>query len=132
MLYAERYRIECFFNRLKHYRAVHERWKVQHLRDRTTREKLVDRQKRQTHMPGKQREVMHHYEQVMKMLARSDRGDDRQLAEDLIRYLGHEAACRTQRGHGTKILNGEMVLSACVLMTARSSDYLPTGGHLMK
>jgi membrane protein required for beta-lactamase induction len=39
-------------------------------------------------MPRKQREVMHHYEQVMKALARSDRGADRQLAVDLVRYLG--------------------------------------------
>lgn len=70
------------------HRTTHERWKVHHLRDRTTKAKLVDRQKRETHTPRKQHEVMHHYEQVMKTLARSDRGDDRQLAEDLVRYLG--------------------------------------------
>ncbi len=31
---------------------------------------------------------MRNYEQVMRALARSDRGEDRQLAVDLVRYLG--------------------------------------------
>lgn len=31
---------------------------------------------------------MHHYGQALKTLARSNRGDDRQLAVDLVRYLG--------------------------------------------
>ena len=69
------------------HRTTHERWRVQHLRDRTTNAKVLDRQQRQTHLPRKQREVMHHYEQVLRMLARSDRGEDRQLAADLVRYL---------------------------------------------
>ncbi len=69
------------------HRTTHERWKVQHLRDRTTKDKVLDRQQRQTHMPTRQREVMHHYQQVVKTLARSDRGEDRQLAVDLVRYL---------------------------------------------
>ena len=30
---------------------------------------------------------MQNYERVMKALARSDRGDDRQLAEDLVRHF---------------------------------------------
>jgi len=30
---------------------------------------------------------MRNYEQVMRVLARSDRGEDRQLAADLVRYL---------------------------------------------
>jgi hypothetical protein len=83
------------------HRTTHERWKIQHLRDRTTREKLVDRQKRQTHMPGKRREVMHHYQQVMRTLARSDRGEDRQLAVDLVRYLeGRGRTPETERDRG--------------------------------
>ncbi|MGB4068989.1 MAG: relaxase/mobilization nuclease domain-containing protein, partial [Nitrospira sp.] len=69
------------------HRTTHERWKVQHLRDRSTKAKLLDRQKRQLYRPTRQREVMHHYEQVMRTLARSDRGADRQLAVDLVRYL---------------------------------------------
>lgn len=67
---------------------THERWKVQHLRDHTTKAKVLDRQKRQTHTPRKQREVIRHYEQVMRALARSDQGEDRQLAVDLVHYLG--------------------------------------------
>jgi hypothetical protein len=70
------------------HRTTHERWKVQHLRDHTTQAKVLDRQKLRTHMRGKQQEVMHHYQQVMRALARSERGDDRQLAVDLVRYLG--------------------------------------------
>ncbi len=31
---------------------------------------------------------MRNYEQVMRALARSDRGEDRQLAADLVDYLG--------------------------------------------
>ncbi|MEK6785855.1 MAG: hypothetical protein AABY61_10280 [Nitrospirota bacterium] len=69
------------------HRTTQERWKVQHLRDHTTQAKVLDRQKRVTDRPGKLREVMHHYEQVMRTLARSDRGEDRQLAADLVRYL---------------------------------------------
>jgi hypothetical protein len=68
--------------------TTQERWKVQHFHDQTTQAKRLDRQNRVTHMPRKQREVMHHYEQVMKALARSDRGADRQLAVDLVCYLG--------------------------------------------
>lgn len=69
------------------HRTTRERWTVQHLRDRRTKAKVLDRQQRQTHLPRKQREVMHHYEQVMKTLARSERGEDRQLAVELVRYL---------------------------------------------
>ena len=31
---------------------------------------------------------MHNYQQVMHILAQSDQGKDRQLAADLVRYLG--------------------------------------------
>ncbi|TKB60827.1 MAG: hypothetical protein E8D48_12800 [Nitrospira sp.] len=70
------------------HRTTNERWKVQHLHDQTTKGNLLDRQKRAADTPGKQREVMYHYEQVMRTLARSDRREDRQLAVDLVRYLG--------------------------------------------
>ena len=83
------------------HRRTHERWRVQHLHDRTTDAKVLDRQQRQAHLPRKQREVMHHYEQVMRTLARSDRGEDRQLAADLVRYLrepGRTLAPERERG----------------------------------
>ncbi len=81
--------------------TTHERWRVQHLRDRITKAKVLDRQQRQTHLPRKQREVMHHYEHVMKTLARSDRGEDRQLAMDLVRYLGgRRRTSEVQRDRG--------------------------------
>ncbi|MEK9142294.1 MAG: relaxase/mobilization nuclease domain-containing protein [Nitrospirota bacterium] len=83
------------------HRTTHERWKVQHFRDRKTKAKVLDRQQRQTHLPRKQREVMHHYQQVMKTLARSDRGADRQLAVDLVRYLGAGGRSpEAERGRG--------------------------------
>ncbi|MBX3301046.1 MAG: hypothetical protein KF693_02405 [Nitrospira sp.] len=83
------------------HRTTHERWTVQHLRDRTTQARVLDRQKRVTDTPGKLREVMHHYEQVMRTLARSDRGEDRQLATDLVRYLGGRGRIReTDRDRG--------------------------------
>ncbi len=83
------------------HRTTHERWRVQHLRDRTTKAKGLDRQQRLTHLPGKQRSVMHHYQQVMKTLAGSDRGEDRQLAADLVRYLGGRGRTReTDRDRG--------------------------------
>ncbi len=83
------------------HRMTHERWKIQHLRDRTTKAKVLDRQQRQTLLPRKQREVMHHYAQVMKTLARSERGEDQQLAVDLVRYLearGRTAETERDRG----------------------------------
>ncbi len=83
------------------HRTTHERWRVQHLRDRTTQARVLDRQQRVTDTPGKLREVMHYYEQVMRTLARSDRGEDRQLATDLVRYLGGRDRTReTDRDRG--------------------------------
>ncbi|MGE0642373.1 MAG: hypothetical protein AB7P24_01755 [Nitrospira sp.] len=85
------------------HRTTHERWKVQHLHDRTTQAKVLDRQQRLTRLPRKQREVIHHYEQVMKTLARSERGEDRQLAADLVRYLGGRGRtpeAQRERGNG--------------------------------
>lgn len=83
------------------HRTTHERWKVHHLHDRTTQARVLDRQKRVTGMPGKLREVMHHYEQVMRTLARSDRSEDRQLATDLVGYLqGRGRTVETEKERG--------------------------------
>ena len=54
------------------HRTTHERWKVEHLCDRTTKAKRLDREKRVTDTSGKQREVLHDYEEVLRTLARSD------------------------------------------------------------
>ena len=64
-----------------------ERWTVRHLQQGTQNGKTLERLKRTTRRPGRAREVMRNYEQVMKALARSNRGEDRQLAVDLVRYL---------------------------------------------
>jgi hypothetical protein len=69
------------------HRITHERWTVRHLVDDATHAIHVDRRTRATQAPRVQREVMHNYERVMNALARSDRGDDRQLATDLVSYL---------------------------------------------
>lgn len=69
------------------HRTTQERWKVRHLVEDSTKAKRVDRSKRETHAPRVQREVMQNYQRVMKALAHSDRGDDRQLAADLVRHL---------------------------------------------
>lgn len=69
------------------HRATQERWKVRHLVEGATQAKHLDRIKRETHAPRVQREVMQNYERVMNALARSDRGDDRQLAVDLVSHL---------------------------------------------
>jgi len=83
------------------HRTIHERWKVRHLQEHTTKGKRLDRQKRETRTPPRQREVMHRYERVMRTLARSDRGEDRQLAVDLVRYLGAGGRSpEAERGRG--------------------------------
>jgi hypothetical protein len=83
------------------HRTTHERWKVQHLRDRTTQARVLDRQKRVTDTPRKLREVMRYYQQIMRTLARSDRGDDRQLAGDLVHFLaGRGRGPETERDRG--------------------------------
>jgi len=44
---------------------------------------------------------MRNYEQVMRTLARSDRGEDRQLAVELVRFLGAGGRSpETERGLG--------------------------------
>ncbi|MBK9307873.1 MAG: relaxase/mobilization nuclease domain-containing protein [Nitrospira sp.] len=69
------------------HRTAHERWTVRHLYDGPTRESVLERMKRATRRNGQAQEVMRNYEQVMRALARSERGEDRQLAADLVRYL---------------------------------------------
>ncbi len=68
------------------HRTTHERWSVRHLHHGPTNGKTLERLKRTTCRHGPQ-EVMQNYEQVMRALASSDRGPDRQLAADLVRYL---------------------------------------------
>ncbi len=69
------------------HRTTQERWTVRHLHDTSKQGKTLERLKRVTPRPGRALEVMRNYEQVMRALARSDRGEDRQLATDLVRYV---------------------------------------------
>ena len=76
------------------HRTAHERWRIRHLPQATTTGKKLDRQKRTTARPGRAEEVLRNYEQVMKALARSDRGEDRQLAVDLVAYFQNRSQAR--------------------------------------
>ena len=69
------------------HRTTRERSTVRHVVDGATKTQHLDRLARATQVPRVKREVMQNYERVMKALARSDRGDDRQLAADLVRHL---------------------------------------------
>ncbi len=69
------------------HRTTHERWTVRHLHESSKKGETLERLKRTTRRHGRVQEVMRNYEQVMRALARSDRGEDRQLAEDLVHYL---------------------------------------------
>ncbi len=73
------------------HRTTQERWTVRHLQQGTQGGKTLERLKRTTRRPGRAREVMRNYEQVMKALARSDHGEDRQLAANLVRYLSERS-----------------------------------------
>lgn len=73
------------------HRMTLERWTVRHLHHATTSGKTLERLKRTTRQPGRVRELMRNYEEVINVLARSDRGEDRQLAADLVRYLGDQS-----------------------------------------
>ncbi len=75
------------------HRTKHEQWTVRHLSEATEREQTLERLKRTTRRHGQVQEVMRNYEQVMRALARSDRGEDRQLAADPVGYL--EGRART-------------------------------------
>ena len=70
------------------HRITHERWTVRHLPEPSKKGETLERLKRTTRRQGRTQDVMRNYEQVMRALARSDRGEDRQLAVDLVRYLG--------------------------------------------
>ncbi|MGE0469654.1 MAG: relaxase/mobilization nuclease domain-containing protein [Nitrospira sp.] len=70
------------------HRTTHERWTVRHLPEPSKKGETLERLQRTTRRHGRAQEVMRNYEQVMRALARSDRGEDRQLASDLVRYLG--------------------------------------------
>ncbi|MBS0165386.1 MAG: relaxase/mobilization nuclease domain-containing protein [Nitrospira sp.] len=74
------------------HRTTHERWTVRHLHE-PSKEKgeTLERMKRTTRRHGRAQEIMRNYEQVMRALARSDRGEDRQLAADLVRYLSERS-----------------------------------------
>ncbi|MDF0665686.1 MAG: relaxase/mobilization nuclease domain-containing protein [Nitrospira sp.] len=73
------------------HRTTHERWTVRHLHEVSRKGETLERLKRTTRRPGRTQDVMRNYEQVMRTLARSDRGEDRQLAADLVRYLSERS-----------------------------------------
>jgi len=73
------------------HRTTQARWKVRHLHEASNKGKTLERMKRTTRRSRQAQEVMRNYEQVMRALARSDRGEDRQLAADLVRYLSEQA-----------------------------------------
>ena len=78
------------------HRTTQERWTVRHLADKATQATRVDRRTRATQAPRVQLDLMQNYERVMKALARSDRGEDRQLAADLVRYLTGRSRMREE------------------------------------
>jgi hypothetical protein len=73
------------------HRTTHERWTVRHLHEANGKDQTLERLKRTTRRHGRVQEVVRNYEQVMRTLARSDRGEDRQLAADLVRYLSERS-----------------------------------------
>ena len=74
------------------HRTTHERWMMRRGVDPITKAKQIDRRLRAMPVPPVKPEVMQNYEGVMKALARSERGEDRQLAADLVRHF-------TERSH---------------------------------
>ena len=83
------------------HRTTHERWTVRHLHEPSKKGERLERLKRTTRRHGRVQDVMRNYEQVMRALARSDRGEDRQLAVDLVRYLGGRGrTSQIERGPG--------------------------------
>ncbi len=69
------------------HRTTHEQWTVRQLVDGSTHATHVDRRTGAAEAPPVQREVM-------QALARSDRGDNRQPAADLMRYLSGRSHVR--------------------------------------
>ncbi len=83
------------------HRTTHERWKVRHLPEPSKKGGTLERLKLNSRRQGRAQEVMRNYEQVMRTLARSDRGEDRQLAADLVSYLGARGRTReTEKQRG--------------------------------
>lgn len=73
------------------HRTTHERWTVRHLHEPSKKGETLERLKRTARRHVRAQKVMRNYEQVMRLLARSDRGEDRQLAADLVRYLSERS-----------------------------------------
>ena len=73
------------------HRTTHERWTVRHLHEQSKKGETLERMKRTTRRDGRTQDVMRNYEQVMRTLARSNRGEDRQLAADVVRYLSERS-----------------------------------------
>jgi hypothetical protein len=73
------------------HRTNQERWTVRHRNEASKTGETLERMKRTTRRHGRAQEVMRNYEQVLRALARSDRGEDRQLAVDLVRYLSERS-----------------------------------------
>src|SRR6185437_10273903 len=73
------------------HRTKQERWTVRHLHEPSKKGEMLEKLKRTTRRQGRTQEVMRNYEGVMGTLARSDRGEDRQLAADLVRYLSERS-----------------------------------------
>lgn len=69
------------------HRTNRERWTVRHLPEPSKKGETLERLKRTKRRHRQSQEVIRNYEQVMRTLARSDRGEDRQLATDLVRYF---------------------------------------------
>jgi hypothetical protein len=83
------------------HRTTHERWTVRHLHEVLGKGEMLERLKRTTRRHGQSQKFMRNYEQVMRTLAQSDRGDDRQLAADLVRHLGRRGwTPKTERDQG--------------------------------
>ena len=81
------------------HRTTHERWTIRRGVDQVTQAKQIDRRTRRRRCRVCIREVMQNYERVMKALAGSDRGDDRQLAADLVGYLtGRSRVAEKEKG----------------------------------
>ncbi|CUS37087.1 conserved hypothetical protein [Candidatus Nitrospira nitrosa] len=73
------------------HRTNQERSTVRHLHEPSKKGETLERLKRTTRRQGRAQEVMRNYEQVMRALAGSNRGEDRQLAEDLVHYLSERS-----------------------------------------
>jgi hypothetical protein len=80
-------------------RTTHERWTIRRGVNPITKAKQIDRTRRATPVPRVEREVMQNYERVMKALAASDQGKDRQLAADLVSYFtGRSRVTEREKG----------------------------------